>query len=890
MIKTEPEKLISNKAWHSLDVNEVLLELNTDESSGLNDDLVEKLIEKHGKNSLPRRHTLSILEIILHQFKNPLTYILAAAALVSILIAEYSDAIFIGLVLLLNAVIGSYQEWKAEQSSQALEKMLSIISISIRNGITKELPAELLVPGDIILLESGGLVPADARIIDSNSLQVDESPLTGESASVEKSTSWIGEQSTPIADQQNMIFAGTTVVRGRGKAVVVETGLTTVVGKLAHEVFGSDAGLPPLLVRLEKFTKMIGVSVLIAVIFIGLIGYLRGMPLIEIFFFGVALAVSAIPEGLPVVVTIALAVATSRMAKRGVIVRKLAAVEGLGSCSLIASDKTGTLTKNQLTAMSAVSYNDKEDVLENYDLQDKALQNSDINISLVELMQCGVLCNEAEYIEENSKYSYTHGDPTDIALLMLADRAGISISMLDSEHKLVNQIPFESELRFSASSRTKNNICTCYVKGAPEQIISMSAIQKDKQTEILDVANSMAQQGLRVLAFAKGDISVSDSFNPESISNLSFLGFIGMKDPLREGVMESVLACKDAGIKVTMVTGDHPTTALAISKELGFADDSSTVITGTDLMSMSDEDLQNKISTIRVFARTAPVEKLRIVNAARKSGHFVAVTGDGVNDAPALKAANVGIAMGKSGTDVARDASDIVLSDDNFSTIIAGVEEGRVAYDNIRKVIALLVSCGAAEVFMVILAVLFAYPLPLVPVQFLWLNLVTNGIQDKALAFEPGEGDVLKRKPRKSQERIFDPLMIHRVVLAAIVMGGVSFIVFIYFLGQGVSESESRNIVLLLMVLFQNVHIGNCRSEHHSALHYSPFRSPYLVLGAVLALSLHLFVMNTEFGNRVLGISPVSYDLMGVLFLLALSVFVVIELHKFWWNRKAIDN
>jgi len=867
-----------------------LSELGSNESSGLSDSFAKELILKYGTNSLPRRHDLSVFEIVIHQFKNPLTYILAAAAFVSISIAEYNDAIFIGIVLFVNAVIGGYQEWKAEQSSLALEKMLSIISLCMRNGIKKGVPAELLVPGDIIFLESGGLVPADARIIDCNSLQVDESSLTGESTSVDKSSSWLGLTSTPIADQHNMLFAGTTVVRGRGKAVVVETGLTTVVGALAREVYSSNAGLPPLLVRLEKFTKIIGASVLVAVTLIGTIGYLRGTPLLEIFFFGVALAVSAIPEGLPVVVTIALAVATSRMAKRGVIVRKLAAVEGLGSCTLIASDKTGTLTMNQLKAMRAVSYNDQEHVLVSHDLNDKELNNIESKIVLQDLIMCGVFTNEAQYTEERSKYFYTHGDPTDIALLMLADRAGLSISMLNTAHRFVNEIPFEPELRFSACTRMKDNVSTCYVKGAPEQIISMSTIQNEKQGEILEVANSMAEQGLRVLAFAKGVVADSDSIDPNSISGLRFLGFIGMKDPLREGVLESVLACKDAGITVTMVTGDHPTTALAISKELGFADDSSAVITGADLSSMSDQDLQNKISTIRVFARTAPVEKLRIVNAARKSGHFVAVTGDGVNDAPALKAANIGIAMGKSGTDVARDASDIVLSDDNFSTIIAGVEEGRVAYDNIRKVISLLVSCGAAEVFMVILAVVFAYPLPLVPVQFLWLNLVTNGIQDKALAFEPGEGDVLKRKPRMSQERIFDPLMIHRVVLAAFVMGGISFLVFIYFLSQGVSESEARNIVLLLMVLFQNVHIGNCRSEFHSALYYSPLRSPYLVLGAVLALSLHLSVMHTDFGNRVLGISPVSIDLMAVLFLLALSVFVVIELHKFWWNWRVRIN
>jgi P-type Ca2+ transporter type 2C len=885
MSLAETQNADARTDWHILEPEKILSRLETSEDTGLSQDAVREKYEACGPNMLPRRHIPGILEIILHQFKNPLTYILAAAAFVSILIAEYSDAIFIAVVLLINAAIGSYQEWKAEQSSQSLEKMLSIMSHVIRDGRRAEIQAEELVPGDIILLESGALVPADARVLEANSLQVDESPLTGESDPVEKSTTWSGESSTPIADRKNMLFAGTTVVRGRAKAVVVETGINTVVGALAREVFGADAGLPPLLVRLEKFTRMIGVTVLGAVLLIGVIGYIRGLELLEIFFFGVALAVSAIPEGLPVVVTIALAVATSRMAKRGVIVRKLAAVEGLGSCSLIASDKTGTLTMNQLTAVTAVSSDGKEDSLEEISISSKE-ERSSHETNLYQLVLCGLFSNEADYVEKDGGYDFSHGDPTDVALLRLADRAGLSISTLNSEHASVHEIPFESELRFSASVREKDGTRTCYVKGAPEQVISMSQVTEEKKKELLDIAGSMAERGLRVLAFASGEITDSASLSPDAINGLDFQGFIGMKDPLREGVLDSVKACKEAGIKVTMITGDHPTTALAISKELGFADDNSTVVTGSDLSSMSDETLREKISNIRVFARTAPVEKLRIVNAARDSGHFVAVTGDGVNDAPALRAANVGVAMGKSGTDVARDASDIVLSDDNFSTIVAGVEEGRVAYDNIRKVIALLVSCGAAEVCMVILAVISGYPLPLVPVQFLWLNLVTNGIQDKALAFEPGEGDVLKRRPRQSEEKIFDRLMIHRVGLAAIVMGGISFAVFVYFLGKGKSEEEARNIVLLLMVLFQNVHIGNCRSEHHSALYYSPFRSPYLILGALGALTLHLWVMHTGFGSRVLGVAPVSMELMGGLFLLALSVFIVIELHKFWWNNR----
>jgi P-type Ca2+ transporter type 2C len=857
-------------------LTDIFEEFSVNSEKGLTEEEVFSRLDQYGKNSLPRRRVPSIFEIILHQFKNPLTYILAAAAVASILIAEYSDAIFIMVVLLVNAVIGTYQEWKAEQSSQALEKMLSVKVHVLRNSEQQEIAAEDVVPGDILILESGSLVPADGRIIDQISLQVDESPLTGESEPVEKNMDWEGEYDTPVADQKNMLFAGTTIVRGRVRAVVVTTGIHTVVGTLAKEVFSADAGLPPLIVRLERFTRMIGFVVLGSVLFISIIGILQGMPMMEIFFFGVALAVSAIPEGLPVVVTIALAIGTTRMAKRGVIVRRLAAVEGLGSCSMIASDKTGTLTRNQLTGVQA-SLRNGEDI----DLEG----DGEFSDGLRDLLLCGILCNEGEFYKGKTEdEDHYHGDPTDIALLSLASRYALDIVSIRKEFTSIHEIPFESDNRYAASVRNYNNTSQVFVKGAPEKIIEMCKTH-DGLMDFLEIAKNYAEKGLRVLGFAS-NTNVEKDFDFENdIPELHFLGFIGMKDPLREGVIDAVKACKDAGIIVTMVTGDHPVTALAISRELGFASNMSEVITGSELSSLSDEELAEKIASIRVFARTAPVEKLRIVNAARSLGHFVAVTGDGVNDAPALRSANVGVAMGKSGTDVARDASDIVLSDDNFSTIVAGIEEGRIAYDNIRKVICLLVSCGAAEVLMVILAVVFGYPLPLVPVQFLWLNLVTNGIQDKALAFEPGEGDVLKRKPRRSTEKIFDRLMIHRILLAALVMGGLSFMVFIYLMGKGWSEDEARNIVLLLMVLFQNVHIGNCRSEYHSAFVHSPFRSPYLLLAALSALGLHLFVMHTAFGARVLGMHVVSIEVIGLLCAIASSVFIVIEIHKWWWNR-----
>jgi cbb3-type cytochrome oxidase maturation protein len=620
------------------------------------------------------------------------------------------------------------------------------------------------------------------------------------------------------------------------------------------------------------------------------------------FLFAVALAVSAIPEGLPVALTVALAIGTARMARRGVIVRRLAAVEGLGSCTLIASDKTGTLTCNELTVREIrlptgkrFEVSGEGFVPEGEVTRDGHEIETGSQPMLDGLASVAVLCNEADLHRRNGEWIW-RGDAVDVALLAMAHKLGWSREASLASHPQVNQLPFEPERQFVATYHQADGATDVFVKGAPERVLAMcdwgaGSDQNGASRKIEEMhrlAESMGQKGYRVLALAEGTApaTLDPAQAPPEPSHLTFLGLVGMIDPLRPGVRDAVAACREAGVGACMITGDHPVTALAISRDLGLASEPDQVVTGSELAKMSPAEMEQAVKTARVFARVAPHQKLELVNAARRVGHFVAVTGDGVNDAPALRAANIGVAMGKSGTDVAREAAELVISDDNFATIVAGIEEGRVAYDNVRKVIYLLISTGAAEVVLVGLALLAGLPLPLLAVQLLWLNLVTNGIQDVALAFEPSEGDVLGRAPRPTSERIFNRLMIERTIVAALVMGFVGFGAFWWMLRAGWSEDTARNALLLLMVLFENVHIGNCRSETKSALRLSPFRSPILLGGAAIALLLHLGTMFVPLGQKILQVEPVSLTMFACLWALALSVFVAMEVHKWTWAMR----
>lgn len=894
---------VPRHSWHAATIAEVREVLGV-QSAGLTTDQATERRGEYGANRLPESRPTPVWRIAFSQFASPLIFILMVAAVVSLLTEPEhpTDAAFIAIVLVLNAVIGGFQEWKADRNSRALQRLLQIRATVLRDGELCEVDSEDVVPGDVVWLESGNRVPADLRLTTSHGLEIDESLLTGESLAVSKDAESLFDPETPLADRKNMAFAGSLVQRGRAEGVVVATGTATAVGQLALDITSRTGGRPPLLNRMAQFTRAVAWSMLVAVLVIAAVGVLwRGYSVAYVFMFAVALAVSAIPEGLPVALTVALAVATTRMARRGVIVRRLAAVEGLGSCTLVASDKTGTLTCNELTARVVELADGMQFKVTGQGFApDGAVLAGDEEVlastdpALRALARTAVLCNEADLYERDDTWIW-RGDPTDIALLSLSHKLGVVRAATLAEAPQVNDIAFEAERQFAASFNRCATGIVASVKGAPERVLEMCTVDPADRNELLERASMLAEQGYRVLALATGPAPAVDASSaPSEPSGLEFLGFVGMIDPLRAGVREAVAECRSAGIEVLMVTGDHPVTALAIARQLDLADRPEQVVTGSQLNQCTAAELQNLVSHARVFARTTPRQKLELVDAARAAGHYVAVTGDGVNDAPALRQANIGVAMGRSGTDVAREAAELVVTDDNFATIVAGIEEGRIAYDNIRNVIYLLISTGAAEVVLLGLAMLSGWPandsgaaiLPLLPAQLLWLNLVTNGIQDVALAFEPGEPGVLRRRPRSPGEPIFNRLMIERTILAAVTMAAVGFAAFVYMIDvAGWSDSDARNGLLLLMVLFEIVHIGNSRSETTSAFRKPPWSNPLLLVGSTLAFGLHWLAMHWPPTQSVLGVAPMSLQ-QGLAFLaLSISLLIVMELHKVWRRR-----
>ncbi len=882
--------------WHALSAGEVVSAQHAT-PSGLTGAEASARLARYGANLLPEKGPTPAWIIIARQFISPLIYILVAAAVVSAVIGDVKDAAFIAAVLAINAAIGAYQELKAEQSSQALRKLLRIRAQVERDGEVIEVPADELVPGDVVWLESGVRVPADLRLLSGQGLESDESLLTGESLAVAKSADAACEQATPLADRRNMAYAGSIITRGRARGLVVATGTATSVGQLALDVVGATGGKPPLLERMERFTNYVAVATLIAAAGIGLLGIvIWGYTLLDTFFFVVALAVSAIPEGLPVAMTVALAVATTRMSRRNVIVRRLTAVEGLGSCTLVATDKTGTLTCNELTvrqihlADGTTLQATGEGFSPHGAVRGEGVTGDGQNPPLLnDFIRAVALCNEGDLHHRHGDWVW-RGDAVDIAFLSLAHKLGQKREKLLEDFPQLSHIPYESERMYAASFHRDERGALVVVKGAPERVFDMcsAGLGHAERARLESVALRMAEAGLRVLAAAHGrvDAAMSPGDVPPTPSNLTLLGLAGMIDPLRPGVVEAVASCQSAGVAVSMVTGDHRVTALAIGRELGLAQGAEQVATGAELEGKSPEELAEVVRRVRVFARVTPRQKLQIVEAARLAGHYVAVTGDGVNDAPALRAANIGVAMGRGGTDVAREASEMVIADDNFRSIVAGIEEGRIAYDNIRKVVYLLVSMGAAELFMVLLAVICGLPVPLLPVQLLWLNLVTNGIQGVALAFEPGEDDVLRRKPRPPAEPIFNRLMIERILLAMIVVGIGGFFVYAYAIQCGWEIADARNFLLLTMVLFENFHVGNCRSESRSAFVLSPLRSPLLFFGTVTALLTHIVGMHVPFLQGLLATDSVGLGPWLVAAGIAACIVPVIELHKWIWKRR----
>lgn len=894
---------LQNKEWHSMEEGEVLKELASSKE-GLDAQEAAKRLVGYGLNALPLKKPPTIWMILLHQIKNPLIFILIAAAIASMAIGEMTDAFFILVVIALNSALGTYQEYNAEKSAASLQNLLKIKARVLREGKGIEIPSEELVPGDIVLLESGYKVPADLRLLDTNNLLSDESFLTGESIAAVK-TAGILPLSTIVSERENIAYAGSNITSGRGTGVVVGTGINTEVGKIAENVNKSESAKPPLVMRMERFTKQVSILVVGISILLAIMLRVQGYDAISIFFFVVALAVSAIPEGLPVALTVALSVAVSRMSKRNVIVRRLPAVESLGSCTVIASDKTGTLTVNQQTArhiwlengqlfnISGQGYNGEGEVTES---TGKPLTD-EMRKELLKISELAALANEGSLVHENGEWVY-FGDAMDVAFLALSYKLGWSPEAVKKKNELIGMIPYESERKYSATFYNHEEATSVAVKGAVETVLDYCKLTESgreqsgcRRENIEKQARTMADQGYRVLAVAGGTVpnfKNKESYEEEDLPDLVFHGLVGFMDPLRSEVIDSVNRCKKAGIKVIMITGDHPGTALAIARELGISDKHEHVVTGLMLSeSGSPESSQfgELVSSTHVFARVSPSQKLEIVESLIQQGEFVAVTGDGVNDAPAMRRANIGVAMG-SGTDVAKEISSMIVTDDNFASIVSGVEEGRFAYDNVRKVVYLLISTGTAEVVLFVASVIAGLPMPLLAVQLLWLNLVTNGIQDVALAFEGGEPGAMQRKPRNPKEKIFNPQMISQTIIAGLTMGVIAFVFWVYLVEtQMMDETNARNIILLLMVLLQNVHAFNCRSELSSTFLVPLRRNYLLVFGVLLAQGLHILSMHIPFMQHILRVEPITYSEWLTALALAVPLLIVMELYKLIYKR-----
>jgi calcium-translocating P-type ATPase len=841
---------------------------------------VEERRSEWGPNVIEADDPPTVWEQLLHQFQSPLVYILLAAMAVTAAIGEYIDSGVILVVLALNAGIGFFQERKAENAVRSLAALVALKAHILRDGREMVVDGTDLVPGDLVLLESGQRVPADLRLVSSTSLAIDESMLTGESMPTQKHIEAL-EEVVPVSDQINMAFTGTVVTSGRGRGYVVSTGHRTELGQIATRFREEDEPATPLQQRMTRFAKVVGIVVALAATLSVPLGVLRGGEVTDMLLIAVALAVSAIPEGLPAVLTITLAIGVQRMARRKAVIRRLPAVETLGSVSAIGSDKTGTLTANRMTVQEVWANGTSHEI-------DQAEPGS---ATLEATLRAGILASEAPYDPEPAEGSNPVGDPTEHALLEAADNLGVSPSAERGHWKSLFEIPFESERRFSGSHRSNGEGAVLFVKGAPERIIEMchvmatddGTVEMDESV-ISDAVSEMAGRGLRVLAMAcrAGPASEDDMDN---LDGLTFLGLQGMMDPPREGVVEAIADCQRSGIRVVMITGDHADTAMSIASQLGIASEEDRVITGEELEGLDDTDLIEAVDRVAVFARVSPEHKLRVVRALQAHDHVVAVTGDGVNDALALRVADVGVAMGVSGTDVAREASDMVLADDNFVSIFEAVRQGRITFDNLRKVTFFLISSGAAEILAILAAVAAGWPLPMLPAQILWLNLVTNGVQDVALAFEPEEPGVIDRPPRPRSEGIISRLLWQRTVLTGVVMATGTLAMFRWTLDTTGSLTQAQSVAVTTMVVFQAIHAGNSRSERTSVFRISLFSNRFLLLAVWGAVAIHIAALHLPFTQLILRVEPFDTSLWVPMILVALSVLIVVEADKWVRNR-----
>ncbi|MDO9533872.1 MAG: HAD-IC family P-type ATPase [Bacillota bacterium] len=885
--------------YHQKDINELFQGFNSG-PEGISRVEALNLLEEHGPNTIESEIEFSILQAVFRQFTDPLIYILLVAAVFTAVIRHFIDMWVILAVVLINAIIGFTQEIKAEQAIRSLTELSAPRAHVIREGNVMEIDSAHVVPSDVVTLTSGARIPADLRLFEVNRLEINESALTGESLGSSKNTDPIMEKHPAMGDLRNMAFMGTLVLSGRGKGLVVATGQATELGKISEQVRRVKPSPTPLQVQLENFSRWLGYIIISISALAVLLGLAFGRPLAEMLLTGIALAVGAIPEGLPVVVTITFSIGVKRMAGKNAIIRRLPAVETLGSTTVIASDKTGTMTKNEMTVqliscagvtyrVSGIGFEPEGEITD----ENGEPPNPKNRESLELCLRAGLLSNESRLVFEEEQGYYPEGDPTEVALIVAAMKGGFDPETQSILYPTLDEIPFESDLMYMATlhkdSHGDGNLI--YIKGAPEKVIGMcSSILTEDGEEVLndresiiEKSLSMSGDGLRILAFAyrREQVDVT-AINPEMLQDgLTLIGFQGMMDPPRDEVFEAIAQAKRSGVRVMMVTGDHQTTAAAIARRIKMIEeDDLHAITGRELDEMSDEELYDKVGYVNIFARVAPLHKLRIVQQLMKRGEVVAVTGDGVNDSPALKAAHIGIAMGKGGTDAAKETSDMIVTDDNFASILAALKEGRVVYDNIRKVILFLLSTGLAQIILILVSLLFGIPLPLLPAQILWLNLVTNGLQDVALAFEPGGDGLLDKPPRQRDEAVISRLMMERLVLIGIVIALGTLFTFIFSINRGYNIDHARTVALTTIVLFQLFNVFNVRSEKESIFRTRILSNPFLfysVVASVIAQILIIYVPGFQFVFRTSALPLQDWLLIIVV---AVTILAVVEGEK----------
>ena len=891
MISTKEQK---SAAWHHLQVDEVLEKLQTDQEKGLSSDEAEKRLQQFGPNELPEQNNRGPLMRFLVQFHNMLIYVLMAAAVVTALMDHWIDTWVILAVVLINAIIGFVQEGKAEEALDNLKKMLSLKAHVIRDGNRQEIDANLVVPGDIIELESGDKIPADVRIIYERNLKAEESALTGESQPVQKTIEPVDEDAL-IGDRKSLGYKSTMITYGRATAVVIGTGANTEIGKINTMMTEVEKLTTPLIRQIDEFGKTLSLMIIALVAVMFAVGYFfHDYELSDLFLAVIGLAVAAIPEGLPAIMTITLALGVQRMASKNAIIRKLPSVETLGSVTVICSDKTGTLTKNEMTVRTVITsdksfsvegtgYAPKGDIL----YQDKKVSVDETN-TLKKLIQTVQLCNNAEIEKEGDSWNLK-GDPTEGALITL----GLKSELKTDDFKRLDIIPFESENKFMATlNDSGNDKRFIFLKGAPERILEMcSEQQTDSGSESLDhdywadQIEAIASKGERVMAAAikQVDNSVSEIDMEDVKTGITFLGLIGMIDPPRPEAIEAIKTCKEAGIKVKMITGDHVSTAKAIGEQLGICDGKE-AITGTELEKATDEELIEISMKYDIFARTSPEHKLRLVTALQAQDEIVAMTGDGVNDAPALKRSNVGVAMGIKGTEVTKEASEMVLTDDNFVSIAAAVKEGRTIYDNLRKTILFILPTNGAEAFVILTAISIGIALPITPAQILWVNMVTAVTLALALSFEPTEAGVMKRPPRDSKNPIIGSYFIWRIVFVSLLIGGFTLLLYSYLKSEGYVIEEARTIAVNVLVAGQVFYLYNCRYLRDSIFRKGFFANKYAQIAVAVLIVFQMVFVYAPFMNAWFGTMPIKTMYWGWVLAAGFIVFLLVELEKWGFN------